>query len=141
MIDREGNSDKIGRDDLFLLMESYKNTIELNTTLLERQEIISRHQTDLLESIAEVCGNQNTILAELKTIPGAVRNAVADVAHLVRETNDIHKSEFRTLREQGAAFRKEDIKEHASFNNRLYVAMSGMAAIIVSLIAIIIKLV
>ena len=46
----------LSRDDLFLLMESYRNTIELNTTLLEQQKLIvdtNKHIIDLNVKICE----------------------------------------------------------------------------------------
>lgn len=140
MIGRESTSERIGRDDLFLLMESYKNTVELNTTLLERKEIISRQQVALVESINKMCENQATILTELKTFPETVRRAVEKITQALKDINDTHKKEFRVLREQHAENNKTVIREHAALNNRVYVAFSGMAAIIIALIGIIIKI-
>jgi 23S rRNA A2030 N6-methylase RlmJ len=140
MINRDGK-DKIDRDDLFLLMESYKNTIELNTTLLERQEILSQLQAKLIESISEVCGNQSKILQEIKSIPEALSSAANHLADELKRMNDAHSKEIQTLRDQLAQQRNAEVKEHAGFNNRLYVALSGMVGIVLALIGLLIKIV
>jgi uncharacterized membrane protein len=48
----------LDRDDLYLLMESYRNTIELNTTLIERQETLNTGIERILTDIAKICGDQ-----------------------------------------------------------------------------------
>ena len=75
----------VGKYDFYLLMESYRNTIELNTTLVERIEVLIRQNdamltnqgelTDLVKGFkeelhTEVLKNKNTVLeqyAEVKT--------------------------------------------------------------------------
>jgi hypothetical protein len=140
MINRDGK-DKIDRDDLFLLMESYKNTIELNTTLLERQEILSQLQAKLIESITEVCGNQSRILQEIKAIPETLSSAAGHLAGELKRSNDAQIDQLRVLRDQLSQARNAEVKEHAGFNNRLYVALSGMVCIVLALIGLLIKII
>jgi len=45
----------LSRSDLFLLMESYKNTIELNTTLLDQQKLIIDGNRLVMESNVNIC--------------------------------------------------------------------------------------
>jgi len=45
----------LSRGDLFLLMESYRNTIELNTTLLEQQKLIIDGNKLIAESNEKLC--------------------------------------------------------------------------------------
>jgi DNA topoisomerase IB len=135
------DKDKIDRDDLFLLMESYKNTIELNTTLLERQEIVNGLQVKLMESLTEVCGNQAKILDEIKAIPEALASAATALTQELKNLNDLHAAELRAVLDQINKSRNAEIKEHAGFNNRIYVAMSGMIVIIIALIGLAVKLV
>lgn len=52
---RQDQPGLLSRDDLFLLMESYRNTIELNTTLLEQQKLIIDGNKKLLESNSKIC--------------------------------------------------------------------------------------
>jgi len=48
-----------------LLLDAYRNTIELNTTLIERQEVITTGIEKILSELAGICGNQATMAAEL----------------------------------------------------------------------------
>ncbi|MGD2072029.1 MAG: hypothetical protein PVG65_00865 [Candidatus Thorarchaeota archaeon] len=43
--------ENLSREDLFLLLESYKNQIRLNTTLLEKQEQVIQSQNRVIEKL------------------------------------------------------------------------------------------
>ena len=131
------DAEKINRDDLFLLMESYKNTIELNTTLLERQELVNSMQIKLMESIKEICANQSKILSEIKTVPDAFLIMAEKIADEIKQLNNHNTTELRVIKEEVTKGRNAQIKEHAGLNLRIYVALSGMAAIVVALIGLI----
>jgi hypothetical protein len=113
----------IDRDDLFLLMESYKNTIELNTTLLERQEVLNQNIDRAMTEIAGLCAAQTAIMEEVKKIPAAI------TAHQTALVATIE------------GHRKNEIKEHSTHTNRIYVAMIGMGVIIISLVGLVAKLI
>jgi hypothetical protein len=133
-------ADKIDRDDLFLLMESYKNTIELNTTLLERQEIVNDMQVKLMESIKEICKNQSMILSEIKAVPDAFLTVAEKIAGEIKKLNDNHTKDLRDIKDNVATGRNADFKEHAGLNMRIYVALSGMAAIVAALVGLIVTI-
>jgi hypothetical protein len=134
------DADKIDRDDLFLLMESYKNTIELNTTLLERQELVNSMQIKLMESIKEICTNQSLILSEIKAVPDAFLTVAEKIAGEIKQLNDHHTRELRAIKDNVVNGRNAEIKEHAGHNLRIYVALSGMVAVVAALVGLIVTL-
>lgn len=80
---READRDPgLDREDLFLLMESYRNTIELNTTLLERQDAL----TQILERIANEVETVKINQADIKkTVDGNRKDETAEHSrHTIR---------------------------------------------------------
>jgi hypothetical protein len=55
----------LDREDLFLLLEAYKNTIELNTTLIERQEMTSAGVEKISGELANICTRLATMASEM----------------------------------------------------------------------------
>jgi hypothetical protein len=55
----------LDREDLFLLLEAYKNTIELNTTLIERQEVTSAGIDRISGELANICTRLATMASEM----------------------------------------------------------------------------
>jgi hypothetical protein len=57
---------RLDREDLYLLMESYQNTITLNTTLLERQDILNANIERVIKELVTVCASQADIIAAVR---------------------------------------------------------------------------
>lgn len=111
----------LDREDLFLLMESYQNTISLNTTLLERQDTLNANIERTIQELLGICENQAKILEEIRRIgPITQKRADAILAELV-------------------AARVAEVKEHSGHNNRIYVALVGMVGIVVTLIGLLFR--
>lgn len=72
------------KEDFYLLMESYRNTIELNTTLIERVEALLRQNDAMLTGQKEV----------METITG-FKNEVHEEIHNNRNTVLQHYTEVR----------------------------------------------
>jgi hypothetical protein len=121
-------------------MESYKNTIELNTTLLERQELVNSMQIKLMESIKEICTNQSLILSEIKAVPDAFLTVAEKIAEQIKQLNDHHTAELRAIKDNVSTGRNAELKEHAGLNLRIYVALSGMIAIVAALLGLIVTM-
>lgn len=111
----------LDREDLYLLMESYKNTVELNTTLLDRQETLNNNIEKVIAELVNICGNQNEIMKYLDNNKDDCKTGHADIV-----------SEMQ-------AARVSEVKEHSAHNNRIYIAFVGMGVIIISLIGLLAK--
>jgi len=62
-----GNEDirSLSREDLFLLMDQYKNTVELNTILLEQLKQILGQQSDIVRDQKHLCDSINSVLEKM----------------------------------------------------------------------------
>jgi hypothetical protein len=123
----------LDRDDLFLLLESYRNTIELNTTLLERQEVLNRGLEKILAEIIKICGNQADIAADIAKLPGDIRASIETLcSSTVKKCEEVGK----TIDNHRAA----EVKEHAGLTLRIYAAFSVLGALAVALVGLLIKI-
>jgi hypothetical protein len=123
LIERRKNARRaaLDREDIFLLMESYDNTVTLNTKVLERQDVLNANIERLIKELMRVCENQAKILEEIQQIePGT-------------------KKSFATILAELSAMRLAEVKAHSGHNNRIYVALVGMVAIVASLIGLLFK--
>jgi hypothetical protein len=128
--DREMGLD---RDDLFLLLESYKNTIELNTTLLERQEALNTSIERILGELVKICGDQAAIAADIGKLPGEIRDLIealcagtADRCEDLKTAIDDH--------------RKEEAREHSAHALRIYGAFGILGTLTIALVGLLVKI-
>lgn len=107
----------LNKNDLTLLLDSYKKQVELNTqVLLQHQNLISRMDS-MIEIHKETCQN------------------IVKVAEKV----DAQSSGFNKITERLSSDRKESLKEHSELKMKIYVAMGLMGVIVLNLIAIYFK--
>jgi len=132
------NDNKLSRDDLFLLLESYKNTIQLNTTLCEQQKQILNKQNLVCDSITKIL-NEIKYLVKINTEidykgnQKLVVDGIGNVKDKVDDVNNTVKLEFST-------HKMDVIKDHSGITIKLYIAFGGMISIIITLIGIIMYL-
>ena len=110
------DSKELSRDDLFLLMQSYKNTVESNTILLEQQKtLIDQHET-LIHKQRDVLTLLGKVIDKFDTI------------------NDVKTS----LSTQMSTNHLECTKERSSLKGKLIIIYAGIGTVIVSLISLVI---
>jgi len=107
--DFESNDSELTREDLFLLLESYRNNIELNTTLLEK-----------INSIIE--GNKNNSEMIQKFL-----QSLLEVTKSISEAKDIQEKLFNEH-----MIKME--KQHGTIKQNLYLLYIGIGAILIPLI-------
>jgi len=112
--------------DVTLLMDAYKNNIELTTALLEQQKQVLFQQTEIITQ-------QKTINSELIIIAKAIKDMQSATAE---KSNEIFKEVLTNYND----IRLEIVKENSTLKNMMYVAWIGCASIIASLITIIINM-
>jgi hypothetical protein len=96
-------------------MESYRNTIEMNTQLIERQEVLHAALEKIVAHVEKLSANQTAITDLIKSIPEKIKTAA--------DRN-----------------RQETLKEHHAHTMRLYGAFSVLAVIIISLLGLVSKI-
>jgi hypothetical protein len=131
---RENDADPgLDRDDLFLLLESYRNTIELNTTLLERQESLNAGLERILTELVSLCGSTAGIAADIGKIPGSVRDICDALCTATTGRVD-------TIEKTIHANRREEVDEHNRHTLRIYAAFGVLAAIVLALVGLMVKI-
>lgn len=104
-------SDRFRKEDIFILLDAYKNQIESNRTLMEQQsKIIDQHSTIL---------DKQKILAD----------SLSEVIENINSSNIIVKNEL--IESRHTCF-----KDHTSIKTKIYIAYGGMLSIITSLIGL-----
>lgn len=123
----------LDRDDLFLLLESYKNTIELSTSVLERQEALNASIERILGELVKICGNQVTITADIGKLPAEIRDLIDNLC-----TGTAVKCD--DLKQTINIHRKEAAREHTSQTLRIYGAFGVLATLTIALVGLLVKI-
>jgi hypothetical protein len=122
-------SDKLSKNDLYILMESYRNNIQLNTTLLEQQKQLIVMINQSVEKQKELCSNMDTFIQNLTTCSTRLEENHGKVIGLIEsKTNSISTQLTMTSGTNSV--------EHSSIKNKIYVGWIGMGMIIISLIGL-----
>lgn len=122
----------LDRDELFFLLESYRNMIELNTTLLERQEVLNHGIERILAEAARLCTNQNTIAADIGKLPEAMRD-------LINALCAASIDKMQEVKEELQNNRRAENDEHHAHTLRIYAAYGLSITVILALIGLIAK--
>ena len=120
------NKKALDRDDLFLLMESYRNMIESNLTLMEKQ-------TNILDKIDSACR--------------MIEQFSNSIQHWSKEVNEHHKKCAETQKNNIESLQKiitngeqSTHDEHSNFNFKFYGLVATLCTIIIGLIGLIFKI-
>ncbi len=120
------SEDKLTRDDLVLLMESYRNMITMHQTILdqsektiEKMDNIANKQDSLFSKQGHICNTLDKVSTNLDdTIKGLAESTKAANAH-----------------------EKETIKQYSQVINKIHLGWIGMGTIIMGLIGLIFMLI
>ena len=117
------SSQGLDRDNLFLLMEAYRNTFESNATLLEQQKALIDSYKQLIE--------------EQKNTTGSLKELVSKLDTCAREIHD-----YRTeISVQSIEMRNSMKSDLSGIKNKIHVVWIGVGAIVVPLIGLTIKMI
>jgi hypothetical protein len=121
--------DKLSKNDLFILMESYKNNIQLNTTLLEQQKQLLIMNTSAIDKQKEFCETLDKFIQNVISCSEKINENHSKLTKLVEDKTNTISNQITT----GIADSKV---EHSGLRLRIYMAMIGMVGIIISLISL-----
>lgn len=111
---RSGSS--FSRDDLFLLLEAYRNQVETNQTLMEQQSRLIEQHSLILDKQQTVCNNVNEVISKI----GRLSEREAEKhAHL---GDKINTSQLNC------------VKDHGSLKTRMAILYIGVGAIVLALV-------
>lgn len=83
--------DKLSKGDLVILMDSYKNNIQLNTTLLEQQKQLIIMTGETITKQRELCSSLDAFIEKVSDCSRTVGNSIKD------HDNNVSK-EFSTVK-------------------------------------------
>ena len=121
--------DKLSKNDLFILMESYKNNIQLNTTLLEQQKQLIIMNTSAIDKQKEFCETLDRFIQNITSCSEKMNENYTKLTKLIEDKSNTITSQITN----GCADSKV---EHSGIRLRIYMAMIGMGGIIISLISL-----
>jgi hypothetical protein len=111
----------LNKEDLTLLMDSYRKQVELNTQVLTQQQNLISRMDSMIDIHRETCHN------------------ISKVADKIDKQEKDNLENTVKIMEKVSIERKESLKEHEAIKNRIYIALVGMVVIITNLIAIYLK--
>jgi hypothetical protein len=136
----------LSRDDLMLLMESYRNTIEMHTTILEQQKQVIEFQHTIINKQDSILGKQIKVCDKLTTLTKNLGDYVNNIAKSNENTTNtyllIKKEVEDEVEKVGTKIEKtrlDNVIQHSAITNKIYVGMVGSALIIIALIGLIAK--
>ena len=151
---------KLSRDDLFLLMKSYENSVQQNTILLTQQQKMLEQQGTILDKQGQVCTSIQSVLDKLTTC-GENTNHIEDSiiktinsfgSAISLETEKVSTAMTSAIDAQTtkiveyragcisdhAGISKNALSNHSNINLRLYGLFALLGGIIITLISMVI---
>ena len=137
----------LSREDLTLLMESYRNTIELHTTLLEQQKQVLEFQHTIINKQDVILGKQSKVYDQLSILANSLGSCATNIDEsnksMIKTLSLIKKDVEDEVEKVGTKLEKtrlDNVIQHSAITNKIYIGMVGSAGIIVMLIGLIAKL-
>lgn len=133
----------LNKEDLFLLMESYRNMITMHSTLVEQQKQIIDLQNNIIKKQDGISIKQTQSCDQLKIIT----EKLGQCAENLTKTNDTvntscnnldksFTSSIDKLKTSVGDSKLELTKQHSGISTKVYVAMGLMGTIIIALVAL-----
>ena len=120
------SEENLTKDDLVLLMESYRNMITMHQTILDQS-------SKTIEKLDGVMSKQDNILSKQTKTCGSIDNIIEKLNNLVNaNTNIATKVDGHLLK---------SIEDHGILGNKIHLGWIGMGTIILSLIGLILTLI
>lgn len=145
-----GNGDQkaISRDDLFLLIGSYKNTVEMYMSIVEKQNEISATQAKILDTQNKIIESQITSLNEFSKVAGELHIYIDQIKEMKTSLSTTTSANQTALTSalKGVIDKIDNhnlgsVKNHGTTRTRLYIALGSTLGIVGSLITMIILII
>jgi hypothetical protein len=138
-------SKPVNQDDIFLLLESYKNNIQLTTTLLEQQKQLLTQQSEVINKQNDLCDNMEKVLKKFDdcfTNSNNIQTKVLESQTEIKTNVNTAKTEVSTvvgkvkeeLKTEVTIFKTDVLKDHNRLAILLYGLGGGMGVIVLALI-------
>jgi cysteinyl-tRNA synthetase len=124
--------DNLTKDDLVLLMESYRNMIIMHQTILD-QSTKTIEKLDIIATKQEgISTKQGNICSSLSKIT----NRLDDCATVMKDSNINISGMSTKITDKINTHEKKSIEDHGKITNKIYLGWIGMGTIIIGLIGL-----
>jgi len=124
------SEDKLTKDDLVLLMESYRNMITMHQTILDQ----TNKTIDKLDTIAtkqdSLFSKQGSICNQLGSMNGKID--ILDKLDTGDNIDDLKTKVIDKLQDH----EKKSIEDHGKITNKIYLGWIGMGTIIIGIVGL-----
>jgi len=124
---------ELSRDDLFLLMQSYENTIKLNTMLLEQHKKLIEDSNKILSRQIESTTKLGVIFDGIETIGSTLSHSLQEIRD---RKNDIDQVK-ETVHEKMNSYHLEHIQLFGSLKTGLNITYVAITSLVISLLGLI----
>jgi len=122
-------SDQLTRDDLVLLMESYRNMITMHQTILDQTSKTIERMDNIASKQDSLFFKQGNICNELQKITGNL--------DIVNKNNENLNLKSTSIEKQLNDHEKITLNDHNKIINKIHLGWIGMGTIIISLLTLI----
>lgn len=127
----------LSKEDLFLLMESYRNMTTMHSTLVEQQKQLMAYQSNMIQKQDDISSQQNAICNKLTRVTEKLEECIK----ILVKNNEAVSSKCNDIESNVNAVAKELSGQHAGLNSKIYTSMGLMATIVIGLITMIYNLI
>lgn len=130
----------LDRDDLFLLMESYRNMIQMNATLAAQQKQIMELQNKIIDNqekivAANICSDNK--LSEMKSDIEDYRDVLTiKINENISSASSKSEKNFDETKKDLTGLKIDSGKHYSKLSMKIYIAMVGSITIIASIIGL-----
>lgn len=126
--------------DLFVLMESYKNNIELSTMLLEQQKQLLSHQNIIIEKQKDQCDSLGKLLEKISNIIERQDKCATEVIKVQNELMNNQNNVKNEINKNQDTMRLEITKDHSGLKNLIYGVYTSIGLVIIALIGLLVTM-
>lgn len=131
------SEDKLTRDDLVLLMESYRNMITMHQTILDQTTKTIDAMSDIASKQDSLFSKQSAVCTTMNAINDKMDKCSSDCAAGLVASTDKMDSFKDTVVKVLNTHEKKSIEDNAKLANKIYIGWIGMGTIIIGLVGLI----
>jgi hypothetical protein len=124
----ESTNNNMTRDDLVLLMESYRNTISMHQAILDQSTKMVEMSNIIIGKLDVLTTKQTSLCNELSNIGRSIESTLKESEKRGVKLDDVVK----TISDH----EKNSNDEHHKITGKIYIGWIGMISIIISLIGL-----
>jgi hypothetical protein len=124
--------DQLTKDDLVLLMESYRNMIIMHQTILDQTNKTIDKLNGMSEKQDFIFSKQNNLYDTLKNIVEKVNNSSLELKSNNEKTEELKSNIVEKLN----SHELKSTEDHSKLTNKIYIGWIGMISIILALIGL-----